>query len=136
MALTNLTPLTLSQYRALSITPISPPPGISSSGNPDSNVGIQLGGWVGTSVMAFTVTDAANTDSSVAIDATTANQLDVNVRTDTDPGVEITYWTVDMGAGASGTSWQISYDVADNNVSTGKWVFTKGKAADPRDPKN
>ncbi len=130
MALSSLTSLTADQYRALTITPFPVPPGKTSSGSPDNRVGIQLGGWVGTDVLAFTVTDAVSTDSSLSIDTANTNTLDLNVTTDNDPSTEITYWTVNMGTGASGTNWQISFAVEANNTNTGTWVFVKGKAVD------
>ncbi len=133
MALTLLTSLTYAQYRALTITPFSSPPSRSSTGNPNNKVGMQLSGWVGTSVLAFTVNEAASTDSSITIDPDNTNTLDVDIIADSDPNSEITYWTVDMGAGANGTNWQLSFQVDDGGTDTGTWVFTKGKGDDDGD---
>ena len=132
MALSNLTPLTQAQYRALNIMSFPFPPSVTSTGSPDPKVGIQLGGWVGTNLLAFMITDAINTDSSLAIDPNNTNTLDLNVLADSDPSTEITYWTVDMGAGASGTNWQLSIKVEASGTNTGTWVFTKGKGVDPK----
>jgi hypothetical protein len=131
MSLSNLTSLTQAQYRALQITPFQTQPSRTTTGNPDSNVGVQLGGWVGTDVLAFTVSDAANNDSSLVIDAINPGTLDLNVTADSDPSMEMTYWTVNMGPGASGTNWQISFIVENNNTNTGSWKFVKGKGVDP-----
>lgn len=130
MALSNLTSLTYDQYRQLQITPFTQFPIVSSGGSPDRRINVQLGGWVGTDVLAFIVTDQANADSSLSIENATTNILKVDVSTDSNPDTDATYWTIDMGAGASGTDWQITFDVADGNVDTGKWVFTKGKTED------
>ena len=130
MALSSLTPLTQAEYRALQITPFPIPPKRTTDGNPDNNVGVLLGGWVGTDVLAFTISEAASTDFSLKIDPTTGGALDINVTTDSDPTSEMTYWTVNMGPGASGTNWEISFIVEKNNTDTGKWKFVKGKSPD------
>ncbi len=130
MALTALTPLTYAQYRALTITPFTSTPGRTSTGNPNNKVGMQLSGWVGTDLLAFMVNEAASTDSSLTIDSVNSFTLDVDVLADSDPNSEITYWTVNMGAGASGTNWQLSFQVDDGNADTGTWTFTKGKGDD------
>lgn len=127
MSLSNLTSLTQTQYRALPIIPFQEFPICSSSGNPDNRVSIQLGGWVGSDVMAFIVSNVANSDSSLGIERTTSDIL-VNVATSSNPAVVESFWTVNMGAGASGMDWQITFDVTDGNTDTGKWVFTKGKS--------
>ena len=130
MALSSLTPLTQAEYRALPITPFQNQPTKTTTGNPDNKVGVQLGGWVGTDVLAFTIMEAASTDSSLVIDAINANTLDLNVTQGSDPTSQITYWTVNMGPGASGTNWEISFTVEANNTDTGKWKFVKGKSDD------
>lgn len=132
MSLSNLTSLTQAQYRALIITPFPFPPNRSSSGNPDTRVSVQLGGWVGTDVLAFIVNNAANADSSLSIENATTQILKVEVAPGSNPNTLDTYWTVNMGAGASGTDWQITYNVADGNVDTGRWVFVKGKSDDDK----
>jgi len=131
MALSSLTPLTQAQYRALPITPFPIPPKRTTDGNPDNNVAVLLGGWVGTDVLAFTISEAANNDSSLTIDNPIDGTLDLNVTTDSDPSAKLTYWTINMGPGASGSSWQISFIVENNNTNTGTWKFVKGKGVDP-----
>ena len=130
MALSSLTPHTAEQYRALNITSFSNPPSSSTIGNPDNNVGVQLGGWVGTDVLAFTISEAASTDFSLAVDTINANTLDINVTSDSDPTAEITYWTVNMGSNAKSSDWQISFLVEANSTNTGTWKFVKGKGED------
>jgi hypothetical protein len=127
MSLSALTPLTEAQYRALTITPFVRPPQVSRIGNPDSRVGIQLGGWVGTDVLAFTITDQAGASSDLCIDGRNSDTLDVGVIGGINPTLT-QYWTVNMGEGASGTDWEISYGVSNGGVSTGTWVFVKGKS--------
>lgn len=130
MALSSLTSLTYEQYRELQITPFTHSPIVSSGGSPDRRINVQLAGWVGTDLLAFTVTDDADADSSLSIENGDDNILKVDVSTDSNPDIDVTYWTIDMGAGASGSDWQITFDVADGNVDTGKWVFVKGKTFD------
>lgn len=130
MALSSLTQLTEAQYRALTITPFSSPPQVTCVGNPDSRIGIQLGGWVGTSVLAFTITDQAGVNSGLGIDRRNTDTLDVGVTNGVNPSAITQYWTVNMGEGASGTNWQISYGVNNGTVSTGTWIFVKGKSVD------
>ncbi|MEO6131804.1 MAG: hypothetical protein ABIQ02_08140 [Saprospiraceae bacterium] len=127
MSLTNLTQLTAAQYRALQITPFQKPPGVSSSGNPDSRVSFQLGGWAGTDVLAFTVTDQATANCGLSINGTAStNTLIANVANASNPSSTILYWTVNMGTGASNGDWQLSITVNDGDVNTGTWVFVKG----------
>ncbi len=130
MALSTLTQLTQAQYAALSISPFFSPPGVSSNGNPDPRINIQLGGWVGTNVLAFTITDQASTDSSLTIDSRSTNTLTANVTNGGSPTPQTTYWTVNMGQSGSGSSWQISYAVTNGSTTTGTWIFVKGKATE------
>lgn len=128
MALSELKPLTQAQYRALTITPFENSPVVTSTGNPDPNAQINLGGWVGSDVLAFTINDNAGTKGALCIDTSIVNQLDLSLSTDTNPTAVTTYWTVNMGAGGKATDWQITFDVMANTKNTGKWVFTKGKS--------
>ncbi|HUR31900.1 MAG TPA: hypothetical protein VMZ69_10750 [Saprospiraceae bacterium] len=130
MAISNLTSLTAAQYSQLQISSFPSPPSISFTGSPDRNIGIQLGGWVGTDVLAFMVNEAVGFDTTINIDSIDLNTLDLNVTTDSDPTAETTYWTVNMGAGASSSNWQISMVVEAGGTKTGKWIFTKGKTDD------
>ena len=130
MALSNLTSLTAAEYAALQINNFPSPPSVSFTGNPDRNIGIQLGGWVGNDVLAFMINEAVGIDTAVNIDTVDLNTLDLNVTTDSDPTAETTYWTVNMGAGASGSNWQISMVVEAGGTKTGTWVFVKGKTED------
>jgi hypothetical protein len=79
--------------------------------------------------MAFTVTNAANSDSGLTIDAYQTNTLDVNVVAGVSPSSTTTYWTIDCGTDNKSSNWSLSYAVAGND-KTGKWVFTKGKLLD------
>src|SRR5688572_7060702 len=99
MALSNLTSLTAAEYAALQINNFPSPPIISFTGNPDRNIGIQLGGWVGNDVLAFMVNEAVGIDTSISIQSVDSNILDLNLTNDSDPTAETTYWTVNMGAG-------------------------------------
>ncbi|MBK9982868.1 MAG: hypothetical protein IPP15_10690 [Saprospiraceae bacterium] len=131
MALTNLTSLTAEQYHALNITPFLKAPGRSSSGSPDSRISFQLAGFVGTSVMAFTVTNQANITTSLNIStSSTTNTLVASVNRGSNPASLTTYWTVDMGLNASSNNWGLSFQVDDGNTDTGTWVFTKGSGGD------
>jgi hypothetical protein len=128
MAVSNLTQLTQSQYQALTITPFPTPPVVTETGNPDDRVSVNLGGWVGTSVLAFTVENQASASSSLTIQSATGNVLNASVVRSSSPTASISYWTVNMGAGASGTDWEISVNVSDGTVNTGTWVFVKSKS--------
>jgi hypothetical protein len=130
MAISNLTSLTAAQYSQLQITSFPSPPSISFTGNPDRNIGIQLSGWVGTDVLAFMVNEAVSTDTSINIDSREPDTLDLNVTSDSDPTAETTYWTINMGPGASSSNWQISMVVEANGSKTGTWVYAKGKGID------
>lgn len=128
MAVSNLTQLTQSQYEGLTITPFPTPPVVTHVGNPDNRVSVNLGGWVGTSVLAFTVENQASANSSLTIQNSTNNILNANVVRSPNPTASISYWTVNMGSGASGTNWEISVNVSDGTVNTGTWVFVKSKS--------
>ena len=132
MALSNLRAYTYSQYQALGINGFLVPPTRSSTGSPDNKITVNLGGWVGTNLIAFTLYDAANSVSSVIIDTDATNTILLNVTAGTNPNGITTYWTADMGSGASGTNWEISFEVEANNTSTGTWKFVKGKGTDPK----
>jgi len=130
MALTNLTSLTQAQYQALNINSFSTPPVISSTGNPDGAIAPQLGGWVGTDVLAFMILNGQNTNSGLSIDPRNTNTIDANVVPGSNPSTVTTYWTVNMGTNASNGNWEISVQVDANNTNTGTWKFTKGKNED------
>ncbi len=130
MALSDLKKHTKAEYHKLKITPFSHPPQVTRIGNPDNRAGIQLDGWVGTDVLAFTITDQAGASSGLGIDSGKLDTLDVVVTSGSSPTPLTQYWTVNMGEGASGKDWQISYGVSDGAVSTGTWVFVKGKSDD------
>ncbi len=137
MVLTNLTSLTAEQYRALNITPLSSPPGSSRTGSPDSRISFQLGGFVGTSVMAFTLTNQANVTTGLSIsNAGPTNTLIASVNRGSNPASLTTYWTVDMGLNASSNDWGLSFQVDDGNSDTGTWTFTKGKGDGLEHPKS
>ncbi|MEP6794744.1 MAG: hypothetical protein ABJB16_10490 [Saprospiraceae bacterium] len=136
MALSNLTSLTPEQYQALTITPFSNAPSRSSSGSPDSRVAFQLAGFVGTSVMAFTLTNQANISTSLSISTSSStNTLVASVNRGSNPAATTTYWTVDMGVNASSSNWGLSFQVDDGNTDTGTWVFVKGKGDDDGYPR-
>jgi len=132
MALSSLTSLTEEQYRALNITPFPIPPGVSSTGDPDNRISIQLGGWVGTDVLAFTVTNQEYASSNLIIESSTSNILEADVNAGISPTAQSSYWTIDMGANASSSDWEISIQVDANNRNTGTWKFVKGKTLDPK----
>jgi len=132
MALSSLTAYTPEQYRALGITSFQFPPSRTSTGSPDNKIAINLGGWVGTNLLAFTLTDAPNSVSGVTIDTDATNTIMVNVVPGVNPSGITTYWTVDMGTGASGTNWEFSCLVEFNNTNTGTWKFVKGKSTEPK----
>lgn len=130
MALSSLTPLTYTQWRTLNITPFPIAPGQSTVGSPDNRVGFTLAGWVGTNLIAFTMTQQAMINTNLNIDTITVNTLDATINPGSNPTSQTTYWTIDMGQNASGGNWQLSFQVDDGNTDTGKWVFTKGKGDD------
>ena len=126
MALTNLTSLTQSQYNSLSLAPISPPPHVSSTGSPDRNAVISLGGWTPSGDLAFIVNDPQNT--TLNIDPALTNTLVIGIPAGAAGTPQNTYWTVSLGA--SGGDWSVSFQVNDGKNDTGTWVFTKGKGFD------
>lgn len=132
MAISSLTSLTEAEYSDLNITPFPFPPSVSTSGNPDNRISIQLGGWVGTDVLAFTVTNQANASSNLCIDTSTTNTVDANINAGISPTAQATYWTINMGSNASSGNWEISVQVDANNTNTGAWKFVKGKGEDPK----
>ena len=135
MAISKLTSLTYDQYRALTITPFQITPGKSQTGTPDPNAQINLAGWVGTDTIAFTVNDNAGTQASLTIDTVNTNTIDLNVTSNLSPSAIVTYWTVNMGANAITSNWQLSFDIASNNSNTGVWKFVKGKSGGDDDTK-
>lgn len=131
MALSSLTQLTYDQFRALTITSFPYPSKRSSTGNPDNRVTVQLSGWVGTDVLVFTILDQPAISVNLGYSNASTNILGVTVNPGSAPTTVTTYWTVNMGAGASGTDWSITYNVSDGSTSTGSWTFTKGKPSEP-----
>lgn len=131
MAFTNLNQLTLEEFERLNITPFGIQPIETTLGDPDSNVSIQLNGWVGENVLAFTVTNEWGTVSTLNIDTVNALTIDVNVNNGSTPS-NVTYWTVETGSGdASGDNWIVSYQVRNSNkTNTGTYKFAKGKTGD------
>lgn len=127
MAISNLTSLTQAQYQALTITPFRVSPVRTSSGSPDADAQITLGGWVGTDVLAFYINDNPGTVASLNLDTTDTNAIDVNVLASANRDPVVTYWTINMGSNAINTDWTISFDVAAGGTKTGVWVFKKGK---------
>src|SRR4029453_3051929 len=130
MAISNLTPLTYTQWRALTITPFSIAPSQSTIGTPDNRISVSLAGWVGTNLIAFTMTQQALINTALIIDTINNNTLDATINPGSNPTAQTTYWTVDMGQNGSGGNWQLSFQVDDGSTDTGKWVFTKGKGDD------
>jgi hypothetical protein len=133
MAFTNLTRLTQEEYDALNLSPLGKV-NKTLEGSPDPSVDIELGGWVGDSVLAFTVSNAAQTASGTTIDLRESDTLDVQVIDATNPGAVISYFTVDVGSDNKTTDWTVSYAVKKKTTTTGKWVFTKGKGDEDFDP--
>lgn len=133
MAFTDLTPLTQDEYDALKLSPlgkvIKTP-----VDSPDPSVDIELGGWVGDSILAFTITNAALSKSGTSIDSRVPDTLDVEVSDAINPGAVISYFTVDVGSDNKTTDWTVSYTVKKKTTTTGKWVFTKGKGDEDFDP--
>jgi hypothetical protein len=130
MSISRLTAYTAEQYQALGITPFQIPPSRTKTGEPDNRITINLGGWVGTNLLAFTLFDSANSVSGVSIDTDAVNTILTNVVPGLNPSGITTYWTADMGTGASGTNWDFACEVSANNTNTGKWVFVKGKGTE------
>jgi hypothetical protein len=128
MPISNLTPLTQQQYQALNITRFRDNPTVTSSGNPDPDAQITLGGWVGTDTIAFIVNDNPGSQSRLTIESITTNTIGLNVTDNTNPASMMTYYTINLGANAINSNWELSFDVAANNSNTGKWKFVKGKS--------
>ncbi|HZV44403.1 MAG TPA: hypothetical protein VFF90_07990 [Saprospiraceae bacterium] len=129
MAFSQLTQLTEQQYKSLNLafskTPIS-----SSTGSPDPRASILLGGWASETVMAFLIGTAAGANTSLAIDPTLSNTIDINIVAGTSPDSTTTYWTMDTGSDSRSSDWSMDFLVAANNRGTGTWKFTKGKSED------
>ncbi len=130
MALTSVAQLTQAQYRALNITPLQTPPKVTEDGDPDPDVTITLGGWVGNNVMAFTINNTDETGVTVTPDPDPkSTTLTVTVSDDPFADGAITYWTVNCGTDGSNAEWTLTYAVNGKGTS-GKWVFVKGKVGD------
>jgi hypothetical protein len=129
MAFSQLTQITQQQYQSLNPA-FGKPPVSSSSGSPDPRASIQLGGWVSDNVLAFQIVTAAAASTSLSIDTSVANTVDINIVAGTSPGSITTYWTVDTGSDSKATDWSIGFNVAANSRGTGTWTFTKGKSED------
>jgi len=131
MAFSNLTSLTQEQYYALAAT-FNKVPSVSETGSPDNRVGVQLKGWVSETVMAFQITTATAASSTLAIDPTLANTLDINILASASSSPTFTYWTLDVGTDTRSSNWAISFSVAANSRGTGTWVFRKGSTEDDK----
>jgi len=128
MPIPSLTPLTQEQYQRLTITRFQNNPTVTSSGTPDPDAQINLGGWVGSNLIAFTVNDNAGSKSSLSIESLTTNIIGLNVTDDSSPTALMSYYTIDMGSNAINSNWELSFDVAANNTKTGTWKFVKAKS--------
>ncbi len=128
MALSNLTPLTQSEYEGLNLTSISPAPIETEIGDPDSKATVRLGGVTDSGDLAFIISDPLGT--RVGIDPSLTNTLAIDIPEGPTSNPQDTYWTISLGINASGPNWQIGFQVDDGNKDTGTWVFTKGKVVD------
>lgn len=128
MPISNLTPLTREQYQQLTITRFQNNPTVTSSGNPDPDAQINLGGWVGSDTIAFVVNDNAGSQSSLSIESVTTNTIGLNVTDNSNPTAITSYFTINMGSNAINSNWELSFGVAANNTKTGTWKFVKGKS--------
>lgn len=128
MPISNLTPLTREQYQRLTISRFQNNPTVTSSGTPDPDAQINLGGWVGSDTIAFIVNDNAGSQSSLSIESITTNTIGLNVTDNSSPTAIMSYYTINMGANAINSNWELSFDVAANNTKTGTWKFVKGKS--------
>lgn len=128
MAFTQLTSYPEANWNNLPKTPVGPYSSFS-SGSPDPNVIVRLGGWVSETVLAFTVANTVNPITDVQIDPSEASTLAVSVGAGA-PGVTTTYWTVDVGTGdGQRTDWSINFATKDRiGTKTGTLVFTKVKS--------
>lgn len=130
MAFTQLTSYTQFDWDNLRKSPVGSV-AQSTTGTPDPNVSIQLGGWVSGTVMAFTVTDNVQAVSGLQIDGTSANTIDVNVGSSA-PTSPISYWTVDLGTGDGvNTEWNIAFATVNRGAKNGTYVFAKPKGQHP-----
>jgi len=134
MSISRLNAYTAEQFQALGITPFQFPPSRTTTGNPDNRIAINLAGWAGTNLLAFTLFDAANSVSGVGIDTDAINTILTNITSGFNPSGITTYWTADMGAGASGSNWDFNCQVSANNTNTGTWKFVKGKGTEKSKP--
>lgn len=130
MAFSNLTSLTKDQYDRLTLTPLGAPPRTSSENDPDPDVHINLGGWVNTTVLAFTISsDAGDQISNVGIDSNDTRTISMDTAPQPGIAAAVTYWTVDVGSDdGSNQSWEVKYKTRQRNGKTGKYVFAKGTA--------
>lgn len=128
MALSSLTPLTQSQYEELELTPITPEPKETESGNPDTKAIVTLGGVTNLGDLAFIIADPPGT--TLNIDPTQTNTLVVTIPEGATNNPQDTYWTLNMGMNPNGGTWTLNFQTNDGRVATGKWVFTKGKSED------
>jgi|GEM_PF-3544283 len=131
MAFSQLTSLTQEQYYALAAT-FNKVPSVSQTGSPDNRVAVQLKGWVSETVMAFQITTATAATSTLAIDPTLANTMDINILASASSSPTFTYWTMDVGTDTRSSDWSIDFSVAANSRGTGTWKFTKGKSEDDK----
>lgn len=131
MAFSSLTQLTQEQYQSLNPT-FGKPPVSSSSGSPDPRASILLGGWVSDSVLAFQIVTAAAANTSLSIDQSLTNTIDINIVAGSSPNSTTTYWTVDVGSDSRSSDWSIDFSVAASGRGTGTWKFTKGKSEDDK----
>jgi hypothetical protein len=129
MAFTQLTQLTQQKYDSLNLA-FSRTPETSSTGSPDPRATVLLGGWAAETVMAFRIVTAAGASTSLAVDPSLANTVDINIVDGTSPNSTTTYWTMDTGSDSRSSDWSMDFQVAANNRNTGTWVFVKGKLVD------
>ena len=129
MAFTQLTQLTQQKYDSLNLA-FSKTPETSSTGSPDPRASVLLGGWAAETVMAFRIVTAAGASTSLAVDPSLANTVDINIVDGTSPNSITTYWTMDTGSDSRSSDWSMDFQVAANNRNTGTWVFVKGKLVD------
>jgi len=80
--------------------------------------------------MAFRIVTAANASTSLNIDSSLSNTVDINIVAGTSPDSVTTYWTMDTGSDSRSSDWSMDFQVAANNRNTGTWVFVKGKLVD------
>lgn len=130
MSFTLLTSYSQTDWNNLQKSPVGPVSQFS-TGAPDPNVSIQLGGWVSNTVMAFTVTDTVEAISGVVIDPSTADTIDVNIGSGA-PTSATSYWTVDVGSGDGiNTEWSIAFATARRGTKSGTYTFSKPKGEHP-----